>query len=770
MTTMNKRLFCRAIVCFLFAAALGAGAANTARAGDAGLPQNSFSIIEAKNPDPVLQFAVEELQRYLGEITGHPVTAGDASVRHHIYVGELPSGIPTAEAQQLRNSFNGLRDDGFIIRTVGPNLVLLGKGDRGNLYACYAFLERLGVRWFFPGRQNEVVPHTTLTWHETYNISESPAFPKRILFYWPNNYSSVEDWIDFAAKMRLNCIMFHYTWPARDWYINLRPQLLPQLRKRGLEIEAGGHFLSSFLPRNLIKPHPDWFRLNKKGQRVNDYNLDPFNPGALNSIATGAADYLLQMPEATLFHLWADDISGGGWSHDPGKEQYTPSDQALLVYNDIIGRLRQKLPHARLSFLAYHDTVFPPHVVKPAPGIAFFYAPRERCYAHALDDPACPLNQRYSQALEKALPGFNRTDSEVFEYYTDEILFQNMTNPPLPDVISRDAQYYHRLGIPGVGSLMTNTSDFKTPMVNMFLYSEALWNPNRDLWKSLDDYATLYFGDPGLKEYFRKLNLGLKDVLKVCPYQHPGDAWDALRVDQENNSALEFRVQSLKEALTGPLARAAGLLNQSVRRSRSRIYRDRLVGEQKSMNFTLRQATLFYHLLKGELLYREAKDLQDPQAGVGLGTELALARYQWEKQKEFVSRAGLKGNPLIPDPATLGRRWSELLGKVSHNPPHTLDINPGSYSMDSLFEHLQQGVGGSVISGDWGSVAVVWTDLPESKAALRPGRQGLTWLDEFGRPLKPGSLNLYSGPVVVKAKGMPADKLFTALASSQPSY
>ncbi len=437
------------------------------------------------------------------------------------------------------------------------------------------------------------------------------------------------------------------------------------------------------------------------------------------------------------------------------------------MYNDVISRLRKKLPDARLSFLAYHDTVFPPRLVKPAPGIVFFYAPRERCYAHALDDPACPLNRQYSKALEKALPEFNRTDAEVFEYYTDEILFQNLTDPPLPGVISQDARYYHRLGISGVGSLMTNTSNFTTPMTDMFLYAEALWNPNRDLWKSLDEYAAVYFGNPGLKDYFRKLNLGLKDVLKICPYQHPGDAWDSLGIDRESDSALEFRVRNLQAAVTGPLEKAADLLNQAARSGSNGVYRERMAGEQKSMDFTLRQVTLYYHLLKGELLYRQWKVRHDPETGVALGTELALARYQWERQNEFASRAGLKGRLLIPDPEVLSSRWSELVRQVAHPSPNVVENDPGGYSMDTLFEHLQRGVAGTIISSDWGSVAVVWTDLPASKHALEPGGEGLVWLDEFGWPLNNGSLDLYTEPVVVSAEGMPADKFFDALAASQ---
>lgn len=729
--------------------------------------EGSVSIIGAKRRTPVLTFAIQELQRYLEEITGATVAVGDGTAKHKIYIGEMPPGVSAASAREIHHSMSGLEEDGFVVRALGQNIVLLGKGDRGNLYACYAFLERLGVRWFFPGRTYEVVPHATINWDQSYKMSESPAFQKRILFYWPNNYSPVEDWIDFAAKMRLNRIAFHYTWPARDWYINLLAQLLPLLKKRGLEIETGGHFLSSFLPRNVIKTHPDWFRMNKEGDRVNDHNLNPFSAGARNYLASNAEEFLLKMPDARLFHVWADDIEGGGWSHEPGKQQYTPSDQALLVYNDLIGRVRQKLPHAKLAFLAYHDTVFPPRVEKPAPGIVFFYAPRERCYAHALDDPECSLNQKYTQALEKALPMFNRTDAEVFEYYTDEILFESMTNPPLPAVLSKDAQYYHRLGISRLGSLMTNTSNFQSPMTNLFLYPKALWDPNRDLWKALDEYAALYFGDPGLKEYFRELSLGLKDVVKVCPYQHPGDAWDSFDVERETDSALEFRIRSLREAAAGHLAKANSLLNEATRHSTSGIYRERLRGEQKSMNFTLRQSKLFYHLLQGELLYRRVKSLRDPQAGVALGTEWVLAGYQYQKQKEFVARADLKGEPLIPDPEILSKRWDELVKKVAHVSPNVIDLNPHMYSVDDISQQLTNGVSGTVVSGDWGSIAVVWTDLPGSKAAFHPGKEGLAWLDEFGQPLKNNDLNLYLEPVVVKAEGMSPDKLFDALDASQ---
>jgi len=726
----------------------------------------SVSIIIPKAAESVLKFAAQDLERYLKQVTGDSVVVGDAEARHHIYLGEIPANAP-ADATYLREAAEKLQEDGFVIRSIGPDVVILGKGSRGNLYGCYAFLERQGLRWFFPGKQYEVVPHHALDWSVPLDVSESPTFPKRILFYWPNNYSSVEDWIDFSAKVRLNRMAFHYTWPAMDWYTVLQSKLLPELQKRGMEIEVGGHFLSTFMPRTLFTQHPDWFRMNEQGKRVNDFNMNPFSQEALDYLAGGATQYLRQMPEASLFHLWADDIEGGGWSHEPGKEDYTPSDQALLVSNYLVEKLREKLPRADLAYLAYHDTVFPPRVVKPGAGLIYFYAPRERCYAHALNDPTCNLNRKYAQALENGLPAFGSANAEVFEYYADQILYENMTNPPIPEVLSADLQYYHKLGIPAVGALMTNTSNFVTPMVNMFLYPQALWDSQRNLNQSLQEYATLYFGDPSLARYFQELSRGLEDVLKVCHYEHPGDAWDNVRVDQEPDEALEYHVRGLEEAIAGPLARAASILDQSVRRTKAKLLLDRLQSEQVSMNFTLRQAKLYYHLLKGERLYRIWKSQHSQEAGLDALAELALARYTWDSQKKFVVTSGMKANPLMPSPSPLEVRAAELAQAITNDPARVVGVNLSGYGSDFLEEHLMNGVTGYVLAGPTGSKAVVWTDVAARRSALRPGVRGVVWLDELGQPLRPGTLNLYAAPAVAEAKGMPADQLFNALLEGQ---
>ncbi len=727
----------------------------------------SVSVVTADQADEVQRFAAAELVRYLRQVTGENVEAGRLDAKHKIYLGTIPGSLAGANTQQLRADVHSLQEDGFVTRSYGPDVVILGKGSRGDLYGCYAYLESLGVRWFFPGAQCEVVPHRSINWNASLDLRESPTFRDRILFYWPNNYSRTEEWIDFAAKARLNRIAFHYTWPARDWYINVRSALQAECKKRGMMIEVGGHFLSSLLPRSLFPAHPDWFRMNEQGKRTPDFNFNPFNVEALEALGSNVANYLEQMPGASLYHVWPDDIEGGGWSHEPGKQEYTPSDQSLLVANNLVERLRRDLPQANLAFLAYHDTVFPPRVVKPQPGVIFFYAPRERCYAHALNDAQCALNKQYSQALEQALPTFGSANAEVFEYYMDQILYENLTNPPLPEVLSEDARYYHKLGIPGLGALMTNTGNFVTPAVNMYLYPKALWNPDHNLRTSLREYAQIYFGDADLDVYFVELEHGLQDVLKICDYAHPGDAWDALRVDRESDEALSHHVQNIEHGLTGSLPRAAMLLDAATGKARNKDYRDRLEREKLSMDYTLFQAKLYYHLLKGESLYRLSTRQRDPKAQIASATELVLARYTWRKLKDLVARSGLKGQPLVPNPAVLEDRVKELAKEQIANPSSLVRVNPLGFSVDPLDEQLMKGVTGYTVGGSSGSTAVVWTDLAESAQTLHPGAPGLVWKDEFGQPLTAADLNLFRAPAVIEAPGMSADKLFNALAQSQ---
>jgi hypothetical protein len=59
--------------------------------------------------DLVLSFAAQDLRDYLKQLTGEPVTIGNATAQHHIYLGEIPADAPAADAASLRGAVEKLQ-------------------------------------------------------------------------------------------------------------------------------------------------------------------------------------------------------------------------------------------------------------------------------------------------------------------------------------------------------------------------------------------------------------------------------------------------------------------------------------------------------------------------------------------------------------------------------------------------------------------------------------------------------------------------------------
>jgi hypothetical protein len=705
----------------------------------AALALTAISVVAPEARDQVQQFAAAELVRYLAGVTGQKVSVGQTKAAHRILLGRAPG-----EA--------ALKEDGFRIRRKGPDVIIEGAGPRGVLYGSYAYLERLGVRFYFPGAAHEVVPRRAIDWTAPLDIAESPFIRDRIVYYWPNHFLPFEDWIDFAAKMRLNRIHFCYGPPANDWYTSQRARLQGEVNKRGLMIEAGGHLLPEFLPREMFAEHPDWFPRNAAGARISTFNLNPFNHEALAYVGDRAVAYFGRIPEASLFHAWPDDIGGGGWTNEPGKQDYTPSDQSLLVMNHMVTRLREKLPEANVAFLAYHDTVDAPRVVKPAPGIVYFYAPRERCYAHSLDDASCTMNRVYARALEQALPSFGAANAEVFEYYADEVLFQNATNPPLPEVMAADARYYQRLGIPRVGSLAVSTSEFPTPMVNLFLFPKALWNPAADLNAALGEYARTYYGDSAMAEFLQLLKTGLSDLVRTCAYKNPGNDWYRVQTPQETVEAVRFRVESIERGVRGPLTRAAVIVGDALRRATNKTQRARLDREKRLLEFTALQARTYLHVFRAEHSYRLCDGGQNPRACLAAAEATGLARLRAVDAREYWRRVGFKGTPLVPevDPI-IGPRLRSLVRRGA------------GLHLGDLSQFLPNGVAGFTADTAWGAVAILHTETNGPVLTRGAIESGVEYRDEFGEPLGVSPLDLSGRPVVVEARGLNQQRLISRI-------
>jgi hypothetical protein len=105
------------------------------------------------------------------------------------------------------------------------------------------------------------------------------------------------------------------------------------------------------------------------------------------------------------------------------------------------------------------------------------FAPRERCYDHALADPDCAENVRHRELLEAQLEHFDAAaPPRVFEYWFDAILFAGGV-PDLTETMAEDLAYYREVGVHTVQMLMTGHGGRPSPHPNLPAFARLAWDP-----------------------------------------------------------------------------------------------------------------------------------------------------------------------------------------------------------------------------------------------------------------------------------------------------
>lgn len=223
------------------------------------------------------------------------------------------------------------------------------------------------------------------------------------------------------------------------------------LREMGIDIEFEMHAMSWLLPRSEYEAHPDWFRMNREGERIADFNLCPSSKEALSFVAARAAELAkVFRPTTHRYYFWIDDVRDGA-CHCEHCKGLSVSDQALLIYNAMLEGIRTVDPLATHCYLAYQNTREVPVKVVPSAGIFLEYAPFDRDFHKPLSDASCEKNASEIAPLSGLLSYFGKANSKVLEYWLDNSLFSKWKKPPQPfvndvPVMREDLRFYEALG------------------------------------------------------------------------------------------------------------------------------------------------------------------------------------------------------------------------------------------------------------------------------------------------------------------------------------
>jgi len=449
-------------------------------------------------------YALRELKRLLEQLGFCVATTGDLQSTFPALI--IENGLlPEKLADEIGET------DGYSIHVTNSGISISGALPKGVLNGVYDLAEQLGYLFLMPGNAGEWAPETIKDL-SCGNVVKIPRFPFRGVF-WEKRCEdyTVEEWLRFYAKLKFNAL-------AYDDF-----NCLELTEELGLRFEIGGHGLSKLLPRTLFDTDPAMFRMFQpedfRGKRTNDSNFCVNNPSSRKVVKDNFRQKLREAAGCHALHAWADDLPAGGWCLCPSCRAFTPEDQAMLSMRILAETACEELSNIRIPFLAYHDTLFPGNQIDAPDECFLLYAPRERCYAHALDDADCKRNRWYLDALKQWMKKFKNTDdAHVFEYYFDQILFRGMY-PFLPETIINDTAVYLKNGIECFLSLQV-AGPTLAPEYNMLVFSQVNWDEHltadRFISKIADKLSSVFAG--AWKQFLKARAEVFSNVMQFCEH------------------------------------------------------------------------------------------------------------------------------------------------------------------------------------------------------------------------------------------------------------
>jgi hypothetical protein len=469
-----------------------------------GLPPNS-SVTE--------RFAATELSKYLRQMTGA------------VFMIDSGRGMTSPEIKLMISK--DFAKESYTLNIQGHDIILTGGSGRAILYAVYDLLGRLGCRWiapefsFYKGH-GEYIPHkTTLSFRIPHPIEEAPGFAYRKLDVEEgrtHNLSNLKQIIDWMPKLRFNTLMIplDYGGTGRVKWDKWRKALTPELKKRGLIIEVGGHGYQNFLNAGmtvagaggkgptLFKLHPEWFGKDK--------NCDPSpaeyivfnssNPAAVNYLIGNVVKYLNGHPEIDIFDFWPPD--GARWAECPSFLALGDfQDRQARLANQVDSAIKTIRPDLQLEIIAYARALMPPQKVSLDKDILVDFCPINQSFENQIDDSSNEHNATYVNAIHAWRKRFSGNIG-LYSYYR-KYAWRSLPNI-IPHYMQRDMQWYASVPLQGI-SIYSEPGDWGTYELNYYTLGHLAWDPDCNVDSLINQFGYVRYDSAWktIKKAYRSL-------------------------------------------------------------------------------------------------------------------------------------------------------------------------------------------------------------------------------------------------------------------------
>lgn len=445
---------------------------TTSRARGAGGPsaevvlvrdgQAQLHVIAGSVPEPVA-----DLRHYLKAMSGadfelHPAT----NAAHGLFVG-LAADFPHLELRDI----SALGPEGFLLKSGERCLYLIADTPLGLQHAVTTFLQRLGCRWFFPGKTWEVIPRR-----------------KTIAGAWGERQKP-----DFGIQRRI--------WPGYGLYARNRQEWgeWDRHNRMGGPVPISiGHSWIGLSHEADFDKHPEWFALvNGRRQPTKPcYShpdvLERASRYAADRAAAGSRMVSMSAPDGLGFCECERCLAilkgaqpyrehGTTWGRLPdGRLVNVTSESLFRLVNEAAAAVTGTLPDALLGCYAYSAYSHPP-TFEMHPNVYIQVTTAFR---------------RTHLSLEEQLGGWGDKVKSlgIREYYS---VYQWDWDEPYPgrvrpDHLRRDLRLFLANGVTAVNAEASN--NWGPRGLGYYVASHLLWDVDTDITALVADFYERAFG------------------------------------------------------------------------------------------------------------------------------------------------------------------------------------------------------------------------------------------------------------------------------------
>jgi len=431
------------------------------------------TIVTPCDPGPAERYAAADLQQVFYEMTSValPIAADSETVHGNRMLIGATRFTDAVVAPQERAA---LGPEAYIARRRGRDLALAGGGPYGVIYAAAELYDRLGARWLMPGELGACIPRLQTIRFDTLDVRGAPSFAMRFV-------STDAQW---SLRNRLNRVA------------------APELRPAFAVYPSIFHSQSRLIPFEEYGPtRPEFFALRQGERRWQSRSakLCNSNGDLPKEIARNMVRMLRENAGVDLISLSPSDGKGYCECEECRRldEPDVPGDQSqsrrqMILYNRVAEELEKEFPQQRILVGAYHDYTWPPKdpTIRAHRNLAVVIChSTDYCQAHAVSDPACPLNRRYVELIR----AWQQQTPDVFfyEYYYKERWY----GLPWPIVhnLARDIPFYESIGVKGLYTQHSRLCCWGNFLAH-YVAARLLWDPTTDVAALLEEFYAKFYG------------------------------------------------------------------------------------------------------------------------------------------------------------------------------------------------------------------------------------------------------------------------------------